>query len=212
VFSLAHVFCSIRVVELARRRFSQGMLGFSVRAWEVSPAPSFTVACIAWQHLVAKLKSGWSGQEGEEAWLTATAAARPSPLADSEWGWQHAWQGDVAPEALADPDSRFLKLDGVTVHYKVAEPEGGGGMRQTGVLLVHGFGGGVFAWRHVMQPLADHTGCRVVAFDRPAFGTPLPPSSYPSPSSLFFRPFSSRSSIAGGWRWESKTECTDGRW
>lgn len=39
-----------------------------------------------------------------------------------------------------------------------------------GILLVHGFGGGVFAWRHLLQPLADAVGVRVVAFDRPGFG------------------------------------------
>ena len=41
---------------------------------------------------------------------------------------------------------------------------------ETAIVLVHGFGAGVFAWRHVMQPLADAAGCRVIAFDRPAFG------------------------------------------
>jgi hypothetical protein len=52
---------------------------------------------------------------------------------------------------------------------------GGGGRgapaaADVGIVLVHGFGGGVFSWRHVMQPLADATGCRVVALDRPGFG------------------------------------------
>ena len=41
------------------------------------------------------------------------------------------------------------------------------------VVLVHSFGGGVFAWRHVMEALALQCGCRVVAFDRPAFGESL---------------------------------------
>ena len=41
---------------------------------------------------------------------------------------------------------------------------------ETAIVLVHGFGAGVFAWRNVMQPLADTAGCRVIAFDRPAFG------------------------------------------
>jgi len=40
---------------------------------------------------------------------------------------------------------------------------------------VHGFGGGAFAWRNIMQPLADAAGCRVIAFDRPAFGKPMRP-------------------------------------
>ncbi|KAG1680776.1 hypothetical protein FOA52_008109 [Chlamydomonas sp. UWO 241] len=40
----------------------------------------------------------------------------------------------------------------------------------TAVLLLHGFGGGVFAWRHVMESLAAQCNCRVIAFDRPGFG------------------------------------------
>eukprot|EP00249_Psilotum_nudum_P018569 c26867_g1_i2 orf=988-2307(+) len=39
-----------------------------------------------------------------------------------------------------------------------------------GVVLIHGFGGGVFSWRHVMHPLAAQLGCMVVAFDRPGWG------------------------------------------
>ncbi|KAL0704237.1 hypothetical protein Bca4012_070662 [Brassica carinata] len=39
-----------------------------------------------------------------------------------------------------------------------------------GVVLVHGFGGGVFSWRHVMSPLANDLGCVVTAFDRPGWG------------------------------------------
>ena len=44
---------------------------------------------------------------------------------------------------------------------------------ETAILLVHGFGGGAFAWRNIMQPLSDAAGCRVLAFDRPAFGGSL---------------------------------------
>eukprot|EP00252_Welwitschia_mirabilis_P004001 TRINITY_DN14137_c0_g1_i1.p1 TRINITY_DN14137_c0_g1~~TRINITY_DN14137_c0_g1_i1.p1 ORF type:complete len:614 (-),score=82.04 TRINITY_DN14137_c0_g1_i1:317-2158(-) len=39
-----------------------------------------------------------------------------------------------------------------------------------GIVLIHGFGGGAFSWRHIMHPLARHTGCVVVAFDRPGWG------------------------------------------
>lgn len=46
----------------------------------------------------------------------------------------------------------------------------GGRYEQEGIVLVHGFGAGVFAWRHIMQPLAQKCGCRVIAFDRPGFG------------------------------------------
>ncbi|GMH14275.1 hypothetical protein Nepgr_016116 [Nepenthes gracilis] len=46
---------------------------------------------------------------------------------------------------------------------------------QSGVVLVHGFGGGVFSWRHVLGTLASEIGCPVAAFDRPGWGlTPRP--------------------------------------
>ncbi|KAH7652120.1 Prolyl aminopeptidase protein [Dioscorea alata] len=38
------------------------------------------------------------------------------------------------------------------------------------VILIHGFGGGVFSWRHLMDVLARQIGCAVVAFDRPGWG------------------------------------------
>lgn len=47
------------------------------------------------------------------------------------------------------------------------DPEANG---QFGIVLVHGFGGGVFSWRHVMGVLARQLGCTVAAFDRPGWG------------------------------------------
>ncbi|KAL0732154.1 hypothetical protein Bca4012_028248 [Brassica carinata] len=44
------------------------------------------------------------------------------------------------------------------------------GSRQFGVVLVHGFGGGVFSWRNLMASLAHQLGCVVTAFDRPGWG------------------------------------------
>lgn len=44
------------------------------------------------------------------------------------------------------------------------------GSGQFGIVLVHGFGGGVFSWRHVMGTLAREVGCTVAAFDRPGWG------------------------------------------
>lgn len=41
---------------------------------------------------------------------------------------------------------------------------------QLGIVLVHGFGGGVFSWRNVMDVLARQLGCPVAAFDRPGWG------------------------------------------
>ncbi|KAL0429812.1 UNVERIFIED_CONTAM: hypothetical protein Sradi_0607200 [Sesamum radiatum] len=45
-----------------------------------------------------------------------------------------------------------------------------GATEQFGIVLIHGFGGGVFSWRKVMSDLARQTGCAVAAFDRPGWG------------------------------------------
>lgn len=68
----------------------------------------------------------------------------------------------VPPEQLADPDSQFVDINGVTVHYKEA------GQGDTAPLLLHGFASSTYSWREVMEPLAEDA--RIVAFDRPAFG------------------------------------------
>ncbi|MBC8263534.1 MAG: hypothetical protein H8E47_05355 [Anaerolineales bacterium] len=68
----------------------------------------------------------------------------------------------VPPQQLADPDSRFVDINGLQVHYKMA---GQGG---PALVLLHGFGASVFSWREVMEPLAEIG--TVIAFDRPAFG------------------------------------------
>lgn len=71
-------------------------------------------------------------------------------------------EGTVPPEQLADPDSRFIEVNGLTVHYKMA------GEGEPAFFLLHGFGASTFSWREVMGPLAEMG--TVVAFDRPAFG------------------------------------------
>ena len=68
----------------------------------------------------------------------------------------------VPPRQLADPDSQFVEINGLDVHFKEMG-EGG-----TPLMLLHGFAASTFSWREVMQPLAESQ--RVVAFDRPAFG------------------------------------------
>ncbi len=71
-------------------------------------------------------------------------------------------KGTVPPEQLADPDSRFIEVNGLTVHYKMA------GEGEPAFFLLHGFGASTFSWREVMGPLAEMG--TVVTFDRPAFG------------------------------------------
>ena len=68
----------------------------------------------------------------------------------------------VPVEQLAEPDSLFVDVDALQVHYKVAD-EG-----DHTLILLHGFAASVFSWRKVMEPLSQ--GATVFAFDRPAFG------------------------------------------
>jgi pimeloyl-ACP methyl ester carboxylesterase len=77
---------------------------------------------------------------------------------------------DTKPAAdLADADSRFVEVNGLTVHYKRF------GDGEPAIILLHGFGASTFSWREVTAPLAEMS--TVVAYDRPAFGLtqrPLP--------------------------------------
>ncbi|HOU14679.1 MAG TPA: alpha/beta hydrolase [Anaerolineae bacterium] len=71
-------------------------------------------------------------------------------------------EGVVPPADLADPDSQFIELAELTVHYKMQ------GTRGPDVLLLHGFASNTYSWTWVTPALAEHA--RVIAFDRPAFG------------------------------------------
>ncbi|GFY96998.1 alpha/beta-Hydrolases superfamily protein [Actinidia rufa] len=63
-----------------------------------------------------------------------------------------------------DPDEASA-MSSPTVEQQELEANG-----QIGIVLVHGFGGGAFSWRHVMGVLARQIGCTVAAFDRPGWG------------------------------------------
>ena len=68
----------------------------------------------------------------------------------------------LSPRELADPDSQFIEIDGIDVHYKMW------GSGETTFILLHGFASSVFTWREVAEPLSAWG--RVIAFDRPAYG------------------------------------------
>lgn len=70
--------------------------------------------------------------------------------------------GTAPLEQLADADSRFIELNGIRVHYKMA------GQGEPTFILLHGFAASEFSWREVMTPLAQMGA--VIAYDRPAFG------------------------------------------
>ena len=72
---------------------------------------------------------------------------------------------------MAGPGSRFLDVDGVSVHHRVTGPEDA-----PVILLFHHFYGNVATWRHVHEALSDRF--RVASFDRVGFGlTERPPRS-----------------------------------
>lgn len=114
---------------------------------------------------------GGVGGAGDATARSAASSSSSPNLCGSEPAVDAA--GDVPAEALAEPDSRFAVVGGVKLHYKDV---GGGALSTTGfgknaaLVLIHGFGAGVFAWRRVGPALAAARGMRVVALDRPGFG------------------------------------------
>lgn len=92
--------------------------------------------------------------------------------------------------ALAGPDSRFLEVDGVSVHHRVTGPA-----EAPTLLLFHHFYGNVATWRHVHEGLSDHY--RVVSFDRVGFGlTERPPRSRWQGINPYSREMSARIALA----------------
>ncbi len=80
--------------------------------------------------------------------------------------------GTVPPEQLADPDSLFIDINGLQVHYKIAG-QGEPTAENLALVLLHGFAASLFSWREVIEPLAENLASEigtVMAFDRPAFG------------------------------------------
>lgn len=71
-------------------------------------------------------------------------------------------ENTVSPEELADPDSRFVDVHDVRVHYKSA------GKGADTLLLLHGFGASTFTWSRVIGSLSDYY--TVIAYDRTGFG------------------------------------------
>lgn len=77
----------------------------------------------------------------------------------------------LPPHQLADPDSKFVGLpEGLRMHYKERPAAAGTSSTAPTILLIHGFNGSTFSWRANLDAVADATGCRVIAYDRPPFG------------------------------------------
>jgi pimeloyl-ACP methyl ester carboxylesterase len=91
--------------------------------------------------------------------------------------------GTVPPQQLADPDSHFVEINDLMVHYKTL------GQGAPYFILLHGFGASLFSWHAVMEPLSQHG--TVIAYDRPAFGLTERPVTWTGEN-----PYSSEANVA----------------
>ena len=71
-------------------------------------------------------------------------------------------ENTVPAEQLTDPDSQFIEVNGLRVHYKIH------GQGEPFFILLHGFGASLFSWHEVTTPLSEFG--TVISYDRPAFG------------------------------------------
>ena len=79
-------------------------------------------------------------------------------------------ENSATPQELAGPDSRFIELEGLSIHYLVK------GEGEPVFILLHGFGASTFSWREVIDPLSKLG--TVIVYDRPAFGLSERPLSW----------------------------------
>lgn len=71
-------------------------------------------------------------------------------------------KGALSPQQLADPDSQFIQIENITLHYKSY------GQGDTVFILLHGTLANTYAWHAVVEPLSKLG--RVITYDRPSFG------------------------------------------
>ncbi len=90
--------------------------------------------------------------------------------------------GTVPAQQLADPDSHFVEINGLSVHYKIM------GQGSPVFVLLHGFGASLFSWHAVMEPFSRYG--TVIAYDRPAFGLTERPMTWKGQN-----PYSSQASV-----------------
>ncbi len=70
------------------------------------------------------------------------------------------------PRELAFEQSSFAEINGVNLHLRVWDSPGSG---SENILLVHGYWGSTFSWRHT-APALNEAGYQVMAVDLPGFG------------------------------------------
>ncbi|CAM6004522.1 unnamed protein product, partial [Sphagnum balticum] len=128
--------------------------------------------------------------------VPATAASLHTPLLSNSLpqfanssslnGWPAILQqtaGQVQPSGMFESFDFLSKGDSNLAKQQLLHE------KDTGVVLLHGFGGGVFSWRHVMGSIAREVGCRVVAFDRPGWGLTSRPQRFEWETKGFLNPY-----------------------
>lgn len=86
--------------------------------------------------------------------------------------------GEIPAQPFSD--SGFSEIDGVRLHHRLRAY---GQADQALVVLLHGFGGSTFSWRHSLDAL-EQAGFRAVAIDLPPFGYSQRKASGPDWASL----------------------------
>ncbi|CAJ0633611.1 13520_t:CDS:2 [Entrophospora sp. SA101] len=86
--------------------------------------------------------------------------------------------------ASADPEGRFVIVDGIQTFYKISVPQQEEKKEELQhvnnndntnpdkpvILCLHHILGDLYEWKYIVQPLANATGCHVIAYDRISFG------------------------------------------
>nr|CAG8608561.1 15773_t:CDS:2 [Entrophospora candida] len=86
--------------------------------------------------------------------------------------------------ASADPEGRFVIVDDIQTFYKISVPQQEEKKEELQhvnnndntnpdkpvILCLHHILGDLYEWKYIMQPLANATGCHVIAYDRISFG------------------------------------------
>ena len=73
-------------------------------------------------------------------------------------------EGLVSAETFHTPDSRFIEIDGISMHYQSSGTETAG----TPLVMLHGFMSNINSWNYITPVLAERR--PVYAYDRMAFG------------------------------------------
>ncbi len=73
-------------------------------------------------------------------------------------------EGLASSETFHTPDSRFIEVEGISVHYQSSGTEAAG----TPLVMLHGFMSNINSWNYITPVLAERS--PVYAYDRMAFG------------------------------------------